>query len=206
MAIQTRLGSEKFCPFASGKIIKVPVKGLTVRNLKYLSDEQVTEMMIYPALHKNKQSEVYLWLHETFINELNKATICVIIGYSFRDEDIVNNIIDALNRNPDLWLIIISPSASDHKNKHFNHTNFASRVVIISKKLEDVITNRTLNEYIESLKTAIATEDYMWKEQSSSPVRVDSKIQSTFDYYRKIGHEARIQWIEEKLSKRISKN
>lgn len=131
--------------------------------------------------------------------------ICVIIGYSFRDEDIVNNIIDALNRNPDLWLIIISPNASEHKIKHFNHTNIASRVVIISKKIEDVLTNRTLNEYIESLKTAIATEDYMWKEQSSSPVRVDSKIQLTIDYYRKIGHEARIQWIEKKLSKRISK-
>jgi hypothetical protein len=78
-------------------------------------------------------------------------------------------------------------------------------VVIISKKIEDVITNRTLNEYIESLKTAIGSEDYMRKEQSSSPRRVDSIIQSTIDYYRKIGHEARIQWIEDKLSKRISK-
>jgi hypothetical protein len=39
-------------------------------------------MMIYPALRKNKQSEVYLWLHANFINELNMATICVIIGYS----------------------------------------------------------------------------------------------------------------------------
>jgi hypothetical protein len=35
---------------ASGKIIKVPVKGLPVRTLKYLSDETVSEMMIYPAL------------------------------------------------------------------------------------------------------------------------------------------------------------
>ena len=193
----------------SGKIIKVPVKGLTVRSLKYLSDESVSEMMIYPALQKNKQSEVYLWLHGTFINQLNVATTCIIIGYSFRDEDIVNNIIDALNRNPDLWLIIISPNASDYKNKHFTHPDLASRVVTISKKIQDVVTNRKLDGYIQSLKTARAIENDMWKRQYSSPDRVDA-IEKTINNYRRIGyvdpiqHEDRIRWINEKLAKRIA--
>ena len=79
---------------------------------------------------------------------MNKATTCVIIGYSFRDQDIVDNIIDALNRNPYLWLVIISPNASKYKNKYFTQNlELASRVVVISKKIEDVVTNRRLDEY-----------------------------------------------------------
>jgi hypothetical protein len=195
----------------SGKIIKVPAKGFTVKFLRYLSDEQLSEMMIYPALRKNKQSEVYLWLHGTFINELNRATTCVIIGYSFRDEDIVNNLVDALNRNPDLWLLIISPNATDYKNKHFNQNlDHASRVVTLSKKIEDVVTERKLDKYLGALIDARNHEKGMWIKLAESDDQ--NIIQDAIRRYRNIygygpnpnpiQHEDRVRWINETLSKR----
>ncbi len=195
----------------SGKIIKVPAKGLTVSFLRYLSDEQLSEMMIYPALKKNKQSEVYLWLHGTFINELNKATTCVIIGYSFRDEDIVNNLVDALDRNPKLWLLIISPNATDYKNKHFNQNlDHASRVVTLSKKIEDVVTERKLDKYIGGLDNARGNENTMWiRLAETDGTQDDGIIKDAIGRYSNIygqdpiKHEDRIKWInEETLQKK----
>jgi len=167
-------------------------------------------MMIYPALKKNKQSEVYLWLHGTSINELNKATTCVIIGYSFRDEDIVNNLVDALDRNPNLWLLIISPNATDYKNKHFNQNlDHASRVVTLSKKIEDVVTERKLDKYIGGLANARAIESTMWIRLAETDGTLDDGIiKDAIGRYSNIygqdpiKHEDRIKWINEKLSRR----
>lgn len=76
----------------SGKIIRIPIKGLQTNRVKYLSDESLSEMMIYPALQKEKYSEVYSYLSQSFITKLNTFDICVVIGYSFRDKDITQNI------------------------------------------------------------------------------------------------------------------
>jgi len=81
-------GSLYWLKSASGKIIRVPLKGLEIGNVKYFLDESLSEMMIYPALRKEKYSEVYSWLSSKFISELNNSELCIIIGYSFRDKDI----------------------------------------------------------------------------------------------------------------------
>jgi hypothetical protein len=75
-------GSLYWLKSASGKIIRVPLKGLELSNIKYFLDESLSEMMIYPALRKEKYSEVYSWLSSKFISELNNSELCIIIGYS----------------------------------------------------------------------------------------------------------------------------
>lgn len=119
----------------SGKIFKVPVKGLNLSKLKHLTDESLSEVMIYPVLQKNKQSQVYLWLHNKFLDELKTTDTCVVIGYSFRDEDVRNSIIDSLKINGKLWLIVISPNANSNKKEHFKEQDLEirSRVFCIDK-------------------------------------------------------------------------
>ena len=70
-----------------GKIIRIPVKSLPIRQVKYWTDENISEMMIYPALQKDKQSDIYLWLSRTFMDKLSAANTLVVIGYSFRAEN-----------------------------------------------------------------------------------------------------------------------
>lgn len=43
----------------SGKIIRVPIKGINTDDIRYLPDDSLSEMMIYPALQKEKYTEVY---------------------------------------------------------------------------------------------------------------------------------------------------
>jgi len=104
----------------SNKTVKVPMKGLQSSLLRYLTDEEVSEMMIYPTLEKNKQSGVYSWLSQKFKDELNHSDVCVIMGYSFRDGDIKESILESLSSNHNLWLIIASPHASEYKKENFS--------------------------------------------------------------------------------------
>ena len=115
-----------------------------MNKVKYYSDDAVSEMMIYPALQKEKYSEIYSWLSQKFILTLNIARNCVIIGYSFRDKDLRENIIDALYRNSNLWLIIISPNASIRKMEYFTNIEISSRVIVMNMDVEEVIITRQL--------------------------------------------------------------
>lgn len=82
--------------------MKIPIKGLRTASIKYLTGESMHEMLIYPFLRKNKQLVVYSWLNQKFKDELQNSDVCVIIGYSFRDEDITESIIEALGTNQNL--------------------------------------------------------------------------------------------------------
>jgi hypothetical protein len=194
----------------SGKIIRVPVKGLNISKLKYITDESVSEMMIYPVLQKDKQSEVYLSLHNRFINELNRADTCIIIGYSFRDEDIRKVVLDSLKRNPNLWLIIVSPNAFGHKSEYFGKDlEITSRIFTIDKSIEEILSTRKLDKYLSSLYQIRDQEQDLWKAQSTAFKAHDQHVTILMNAYRKVGlvdpipHQDRITWIQNKISKRI---
>lgn len=187
----------------SGKLFKVPLKGLDVDKVAYQTDEQVTEMMIYPALHKNKQSEVYLWLFRKLIDELDDARTCIVIGYSFRDAEIRENIIDAMNRNPKLWLVLVNPMASKLKTLFFDSLDeeTASRIVTMDIKSHEAITDRLIHKYLANLETVKKREEEMWAYQSRTRVRLDRDWTWVLNNYASIGHFDRISLIYEKLSK-----
>jgi hypothetical protein len=148
-------GSLYWLRSTSGRIVKVPIKGLNIGQIKYLSDDSLSEMMIYPTLKKEKHSELYSWISNKFMLELNISYACVIIGYSFRDNDMLENIIGALHNNQKLWLVIISPSASTNKEQYFgNLGDMCSRIVSLNKGIEETITDRFLHSFLPELKIA----------------------------------------------------
>ena len=189
----------------SNKTIKVPMKGLQASRIKYLTDEEVSEMMIYPTLEKNKQLGVYSWLSQKFKDMLNQSDVCVIMGYSFRDSDIKESIIESLSSNPNLWLVIANPHASDYKDKIFDG-EVASRIVTMNMNMSQSLTDRNLNSYLEILKTTRLSEESTWKNQSTSQTRFDTEWSWILRNYLRIGHHDRVKWLVEELSQRTFQN
>jgi len=187
----------------SNKTIKIPMKGLQTSLVKYLTDEEVSEMMIYPTLEKNKQLGVYSWLSQKFKDELNSSDICVVIGYSFRDGDIRDSIIESLSSNLNLWLIIVGPHASRYKNEIFSlDYGIASRIVTMDMGMIDALTDRTLNSYLSRLSSARQKEQETWKYQSTTQTRLDNDWDWILINYLMIEHHDRVKWIVEELSKK----
>jgi hypothetical protein len=187
----------------SGKFFKVPVKGLSVTDVKYLTDETVSEMMIYPALDKDKQSEVYLWLFRRFIDGLNQSDILVVIGYSFRDKEITFNIRDAINRNPRLWVVLVSPNAYLRKKECFAQfeDELSSRIVTAEMVVREAITERGLHRFLGILRNARQQEESIWNTQSKSTERMDTEWKWVIERYIDIRHYERVSWIYDQLSK-----
>ena len=144
-------GSLYWLKSASRRVIRVPVKGLEMDKVKYFSDDMVSEMMIYPALQKEKYSEICSWLSHKFIQTLNDTRCCVIIGYRLRDKDLRENIVDALYGNSNLWLVIINPTASSIKRNFFTDIEISSRVMVIDSGIEETVTNRELHSKLAKI-------------------------------------------------------
>jgi hypothetical protein len=186
----------------SGKFIRVPVKGLPIHHVRYLTDEEVSEMMIYPALQKDKQSEVYLWLFRKFIDQLGNCDTCVVIGYSLRDREIVENIYDALYRNPKLWLVIVNPTASSIRLEKFGHLDDAifSRILAFDIGTREAVTDRRLHEILSKLEAARKQEEQNFRSQSRTTWRLDREWSWLVDRYIELEHHDRLAWVYEKIS------
>jgi DNA mismatch repair ATPase MutS len=52
-------GSLYWLKTSSGKTLKIPIKGLDIPKQRYISDESLSEMIIYPTFQKDKYSEIY---------------------------------------------------------------------------------------------------------------------------------------------------
>jgi len=205
-------GSLYWFKTSSGKMFKVPIKDMNTRKLKHITDETLSEIMTYPALQKNKQSQVYLWLHNRFLEEMKRTDICVIVGYSFRDDDIRNSIADSLKVNKKLWLIVISPNSSQRREQFFSDQGeeITSRIFCINKSVEDVVSNRKIKDYVDSIRNARDAEDRMWKDfaiHNTISMQVHKSMDVVGKAYREMGpdsipHRIRLEWLQKKFLQR----
>ncbi len=159
----------------------------------YMSDEEVIEMVIYPSMNKYKHQEIYSWLHNKFIEELKNSIICIVIGYSFRDQDISDTVIEFI-KNCKIFLVIISPRSTNTKRKLIEQYNLINdrktRIISINKSVE-IIKSRDLNNIIPKLYGTIKNEEEVFKKQNSKKEIIDD-WKSVFDFYKEIGHNERI--------------
>jgi hypothetical protein len=81
------------------------------------TDTRYENTVIYPATRKVAIEEPYSTAYDYFQRCSEHAKVCVTIGYSFRDYDMLTRFRSAARLNPDLKVLLISPRASELKLK-----------------------------------------------------------------------------------------
>ena len=95
-----------------GRIVKVGV--LDAR--RTVDGEKLEEAIIYPMREKEVYKDPFFELFTCLKTSLLSEKICVVIGYSFRDEHIRNIFFDAVKRNPEIRIFTIHPQAKKIRN------------------------------------------------------------------------------------------
>ena len=81
------------------------------------------EFLLYPAYAKYTYREPFYSMFHHLKDRLSHCKMCCVIGYSFRDEDILGIFHDALMINKLLYLVIIDPQAGGIKANTFSIYN-----------------------------------------------------------------------------------
>ena len=93
------------------------------------------DYLIYPTLSPKdgQELEPYMTIRDEFIEALGKIDVCVVIGFSFRDQHITEKFRDFVNRR-DSYLVVVSPTAYHDVQKYLLEEN------IIEEKVKEEIT------------------------------------------------------------------
>jgi len=184
----------------NGNVIKVPIQGLDLFSMKYIDGSPISEMMLYPELQKDKEFEVYTWLHRRFKDELNKTDLCIIIGYSFRDREIKTSILESLYSNPNLWLVLVDPNAIAIKQDLMSDNDtLAPRIITMNMGVENAITERKLSSLLQTLQHSRRNEENTDVMQKTSEVRLDYMWTQSLRNYITINHHDKVKSIVERL-------
>jgi hypothetical protein len=70
-------GSLFWFKIPNGRAISLPIRGVDIKNLKYISGENMDELLIYPTLTKEKHSEIYTFMSNRFISKLRHSHLCI---------------------------------------------------------------------------------------------------------------------------------
>ena len=94
-----------------------------------LGDDIIRELQIYPAHGKYTFREPFHDMFQMLKQCLMRSATCYIVGYSFRDEDILGLFHDSLDMSDRLRLYIIDPRADKIKGEKF--ANYPNRIEIV---------------------------------------------------------------------------
>ena len=98
-------------------------------------DRSVKELMIYPAQQKYSFREpfydMFYYLKRRLVEPMNRQ--CYVVGYSFRDDDILGLFHDALDQNQGLQVVLLDPEAETIRSERFRGFS-AERVRAVYKK------------------------------------------------------------------------
>lgn len=106
------------------------------------NEESNNPLMIYPSSSKFEASfeQPYFEMMARFQQELRKQnTLLLVIGFSFYDKHIKAMIFEALDVNPSITLVVISPSVleNDSFKELKNKAKFSPNIILISEKFND---------------------------------------------------------------------
>ncbi|VUT28122.1 MAG: hypothetical protein SYNGOMJ08_00683 [Candidatus Syntrophoarchaeum sp. GoM_oil] len=94
-----------------GSHVKIPIASGEKDEIKLITGETAKTLMVYPMGGKWEYAEPLLELIRRLHVGLEKAEVCIVIGYSFRDDYIRRIFFEAARTNKDLILFLIAPDA-----------------------------------------------------------------------------------------------
>lgn len=140
-------GSVNYYSNARGQIIRSEVVITEEKNI--FGERMRGPMLIYPTGDKYAtKSPSYDYLAK-LRTSLENEEVCVVIGYSFRDVPILNAFTDAIRKNPNLRVILVSPSARNVRGQ-------------LPKQLQTHVLALTGSFGVDSLPSKIAQSVQNW--------------------------------------------
>ena len=94
-----------------GTYVKIPIASKEKDEIELITGETAKTLMVYPMGGKWEYAEPLLELIRRLHGRLEKANVCIVIGYSFRDDYIRRIFFEAARTNKDLILFLIAPDA-----------------------------------------------------------------------------------------------
>lgn len=98
-----------------GNYVKLPVEIGEKENdeISLITDETASPFILYPMDRKWEYAEPLEYLTTKLQKCLKDAKVCIVVGYSFRDDYIRNIFFDAAKENKKLTIVLISPNAGE---------------------------------------------------------------------------------------------
>jgi len=116
-------------------------------------------LLIFGTAHKLSPREPFLTLAHAFSQCVLHTSVLVIIGYSFGD-DYVNEIIrQGVERNPRLRVLVVSPSASTHVDRHSFLRGRQTYVVCLDKGAKQALSDGELSHVLREILNLAKDED-----------------------------------------------
>ncbi len=91
--------------------VKLPVEMGERKEILLITGETALPFILYPTGRKWEYAEPLEHLITEFREHLKSADICIVVGYSFRDDDIRHIFFEAAKENPNLTIVLISLDA-----------------------------------------------------------------------------------------------
>jgi len=155
--------------------LKIPVRAFANGkeiSLRLITGEELTPLIIYPMQkwqYIEPLTELQLMFKKRLVDE--DTMILVVVGYSFRDDYILNMLWDAARINSDLHIILVNPDAQKIFQSRMRFlkdgktpSRIANRVVCLPYPFARII-HLLKNDYIKSLTNCINNEKLFIQEE-----------------------------------------
>ena len=152
--------------------VKLPLYDLKSRH-RLITGEMAETLMVYPVSDKPIHYEPLSELIQRFRTLLGEARLCIVVGYSFRDEHIKRMLFEAVRKNKKLKFYIVAPHAFEIFREELRGTLLEDRAIPVSRGFEDILTDRELYECVQRLLEA-----------SNEPAMVYKASLVAYDYRR----------------------
>lgn len=132
------------------KYIKIPI--YHDQNLRLVTGESAQTLMVYPTHDKRTYTEPLAEIMQTLRRKLAQAKVCIVVGYSLRDEHIKGIFLEASKKNKELIFYFIGPSSFKIYQRELKESLPFYRVVFLSCGIEKGLGNGYLYRSIQQLK------------------------------------------------------
>lgn len=96
-----------------GNYVKLPIEMEKGDGISLYSGETASPFILYPIGRKWEYTEPVGYLTNKLQKYLKSAELCIVVGYSFRDDDIQRVFFESAKENENLTIILISPNAGE---------------------------------------------------------------------------------------------
>ncbi|MCK5724313.1 MAG: SIR2 family protein, partial [Gammaproteobacteria bacterium] len=176
------------------------------------SDDEITlingeiarPFIVYPMGGKLEYIEPVGYLYNELQKYLKEAKLCIVVGYSFRDEDIKRIFLDSSKGNEELIIILISPNAGRTFNEKLRYRDeensipspLHDKVICFNYPFSSVLESSNLYRQINKIKPIFTF--YSSAIQDKKTMETMHKFKIVINNALNVGHVYFIENIFEK--------